>query len=123
MKFASYRITAAILLGASSLFFTPLAWAHARPKVMVPAADSTVSAPASISVTFTESVEGKFSSLSVANEQGKKVNTVPSVQPANDPRTLTLALPALPPGGYLVQWVSVAADGHRMAGEYKFTVK
>jgi hypothetical protein len=90
---------------------------------MVPAADSTVSPPSSISVTFSESVEGKFSSLSVTNEQGKKVSTAASERLANDPKTLTLALPALPPGGYLVQWVSVAADGHRMEGEYKFTVK
>lgn len=123
MKFASHRIVATILLGASSLFFAPFALAHARPKIMVPAADSTVSPPTSVSVTFTESVEGKFSSLSVTNEQGKKVNTAPSVQLPNDPKTLTLALPALPPGGYLVQWMSVAADGHRMEGEYKFTVK
>jgi hypothetical protein len=90
---------------------------------MVPAADSTVSPPSSISVTFSESVEGKFSSLSVTNEQGKKVSTAASEQLTSDPKTLTLALPALPPGGYLVQWVSVAADGHRMEGEYKFTVK
>jgi copper resistance protein C len=90
---------------------------------MVPAADSSVSSPTSISVTFTETVEGKFSSLSLTNEQGRKINTVSSVQSPNDPKTLTVALPALPPCGYLVPWISVAADGHRMEGEYKFTVK
>jgi methionine-rich copper-binding protein CopC len=123
MKFVPRRVTAAIMLGASSVLFTPFALAHARPKVMVPAADSTVSSPTSVSVTFTETVEGKFSSLRLTNEQGRKINTVSAVQLPNDPKTLTLALPTLPPGGYLVQWVSVAADGHRMEGEYKFTVK
>jgi methionine-rich copper-binding protein CopC len=101
----------------------PYALAHSRPKVMVPAADSTVASPPMISVTFTEPLEAKLSSLNVADEQGKKVNTVPSKPAPNDPSTLTLALPPLQPGGYLVQWVSVATDGHRMEGEYKFTVK
>jgi hypothetical protein len=41
----------------------------------------------------------------------------------NDPKTLTLNLPVLKPGDYLVHWVTVAADGHRMEGEYKFSVK
>jgi len=90
---------------------------------MVPAADSTVASPATISVTFTEPLEAKFSSLNVTDEQGKQFNTAASVAASNDPKTLTLALPTLQPGGYLVHWVSVAADGHRMEGEYKFTVK
>ena len=123
MKFTRLRFVAAVLIGAPFLMVTPFAMAHARPKVMVPAADSTVAAPTSISVTFTESIEGKFSSLTVTNEQGKKINTVASSQLANDPKTLTLALPPLAPGSYLVQWISVAADGHRMEGEYRFTVK
>lgn len=123
MKFMRLRFVEAVLIGVSLLMVTPFAMAHARPKVMVPAADSTVASPTSISVTFTESVEGKFSSLTVTNEQGKKINTVASSQLANDPKTLTLALPPLAPGPYLVQWISVAADGHRMEGEYRFTVK
>jgi len=123
MKFTRPGFAAAVLLVASLLGATPFAMAHARPKVMVPTADSTVASPALISVTFTESVEGKFSSLTVTNEQGKKINTAASSQLPNDPKTLTLALPPLAPGAYLVQWVSVAADGHRMEGEYKFTVK
>jgi methionine-rich copper-binding protein CopC len=114
----------AVLLGATLLFVPPYASAHARPKVMVPAADSTVPSPSTISVTFSEAIEPRFSSLNVTDEQEKKkFNTVSSAPLANDPKTLTLALPPLQPGGYLVHWVSVAADGHRMEGEYKFTVR
>ena len=112
-----------VAIGAVLLFAVPYALAHSRPKVMVPAADSTVASPATISVTFTEPLEAKFSSLNVTDEQGKQFNTSASVAASNDPKTLTLALPTLQPGGYLVHWVSVAADGHRMEGEYKFTVK
>ena len=30
---------------------------------------------------------------------------------------------ALAPGGYMVRWHVVSADGHRMKGQYNFTVK
>lgn len=99
------------------------ALAHSHPKVMAPAPDSTVSSPPSISVTFTEPLEAKFSYLTLTDEQGTKLNTASSIAVPNDPKTLTLNLPALKPGDYLVHWVSVAPDGHRMEGEYKFTVK
>lgn len=105
------------------MFAAPSAFAHSRPKVMVPAPDSTVSSPVVITVTFSEPLESKFSSLKVTDEQGKQFNTASSMPLLNDSKTLTLALPTLPAGGYLVHWVSVAADGHRMEGEYKFTVK
>jgi len=123
MNFTRRRFSRLVTMGAALGFAVPSAWAHSRPKVMVPAADSTVAAPATISVTFTEPLEAKFSSLNVTDEKGKKINTVASKSAPNDPLTLTLTLPPLQPGGYLVQWVSVAADGHRMEGEYKFTVK
>ena len=112
-----------LLFGLSLVFCTPRALAHSRPKVMVPAPDSTVSSPATISVTFTEPLEPRFSSLSVIDEQGKKYNAASSLPAQNDPKTLTLSLPPLKPGDYLVHWVTVAPDGHRMEGEYKFTVK
>ena len=116
--------TLAVVVLIAILVAAPVALAHARPKVMVPAADSTVSSPPMISVTFSETVEGKFSSLNVTDEEGKKkFNTAASAPSHNDPRTLTLAHPPLQPGAYLVHWVSVAADGHRMEGEYEFTVK
>ena len=59
----------------------------------------------------------------MVDEQGKKYNTAPSTPAPGDAKTLRLSMPTLHSGGYLVHWVSVAADGHRMEGEYKFTVK
>lgn len=118
------RKLAAVSIVFAALFVTlPLALGHARPKVMDPAPDTTVAAPSKITVTFSEAIEGKFSSLSVTDEQGKKIGKEASQPLSGDPKTLTLALPAQPSGGYLVHWVSVAADGHRMEGTYKFTVK
>jgi methionine-rich copper-binding protein CopC len=118
-----FGILSAALL-ATFFVSLPSAFAHAHPKVMEPAADSTVAAPAKISVTFSEAVEPKFSSLTLTDEAGKPVGKETSQPVAGDAKTMMLTPPsALPPGGYLVHWVSVAADGHRMQGEYKFTVK
>lgn len=123
MKISRKYFLAMVFVGAILFVSSPGALAHARPKVMVPAPDSTTVSPPTVSVTFSEAVEPKFSSLNVTDEQGKQFNTASSAPVSNDPKTLTLALPSLQPGGYLVHWVSVAADGHRMEGEYKFTVK
>ncbi len=117
------RIVNLALLSCMLFFMVPYSLAHARPKVMVPAANSVVVSPASISITFSEAVEPRFSSLNVIDEHDKRLNVVTSMPLPNDPKTLTLALPPLAPGGYLVKWVSVATDGHRMEGEYKFTVR
>ena len=112
-----------LFLCAALVLAAPEALAHARPKVMIPAPDSTVSSPSTVSVTFSEAIEPKFSSINVVDEQGKKYNTASSAPVPGDPKTLTLAVPPLQPGNYLVHWVTVAADGHRMEGEYQFTVK
>jgi methionine-rich copper-binding protein CopC len=123
MSVARIRLLMAMSMVTSLIFTAPYAMAHARPKVMVPAPDTTVASPATISVTFSEPVEPKFSSLTLTDEQGRKYNTTASAPVPTDPKTLTLGLPTLQPGGYLVHWTSVAADGHRMEGEYKFIVK
>jgi methionine-rich copper-binding protein CopC len=116
-------VPAALILAIGLALIPVDALAHSRPKVMVPAPDSTVPSPPVISVSFTEPLEPKFSSLTLTDEQGTKLNTASSSAVPNDPKTLTLKLPKLKPGDYLVHWVSVAPDGHRMEGEYKFTVK
>jgi methionine-rich copper-binding protein CopC len=89
---------------------------------MAPAAESSVPSPAKIIVTFTEPVEAKFSSLTLADDKGAAVSKDHSKGDPKDPKTLTLAVPQLSPGGYHVHWVSVAPDGHRMEGSYKFRV-
>jgi methionine-rich copper-binding protein CopC len=101
----------------------PAAFAHAHPKVMFPTADSVGPSPAMVKITFSEALEPKFSSINVTDEAGKKFNTAASMPVEGDPMTLTLALPTLPAGGYVVHWLSVATDGHRLEGSYKFTVK
>lgn len=115
--FVSNFFFAALLAGA------PLAFAHSKPTEMSPAANSVVSAPNSIVVHFSEELEPKFSMMTLADTAGKTVSKQPSVV-GKDAKTMTLPLPALASGIYTVKWVTVAADdGHRLEGNYKFTVK
>lgn len=101
----------------------PSALAHAHPKVMKPAPDSTGPAPRSVSITFSEAVEPKFSSIQLTDENGKAVGSQVSRPAPNDPKTLILPVPKLTAGTYVVHWVNVAVDGHRLEGNYKFTVQ
>ena len=116
--FCPLAFTLSLVLAAA-----PSAFAHAHPKVMKPAPDSTGPAPSSISITFSEAVEPKFSSIRLTDEKGKTEGSEASKPVAADPKTLTLAVPKLAGGTYLVHWVSVAVDGHRLEGSYKFTVQ
>jgi methionine-rich copper-binding protein CopC len=123
MKFIHRALLATTLMAAGLFFAVPKASAHAHPKVTVPVADSSGPSPAMISITYSESVEPKFSTISVTDAAGKKFSTATATPVANDPKTMTLALPTLPPGSYVVHWVSVATDSHRLEGQYAFTVK
>ena len=91
------------------LLLAVLAFAHAVPGTMVPAANATVSAPASVTVHFSEELEPKFSKLSLSDAAGKVVSKAPSAV-GTDAKVMTLPLPALDPGVYTVNWTSVALD-------------
>ena len=112
-----------MVVAAIALLAPVAALAHAHPKVMDPAPDSTVTAPKHVSVEFSEALDPKFSSMRLTNQGGTVVSKASSTVSAGDPKHMILDLPALSPGIYVVRWVSVATDGHRLEGNYKFTVK
>ena len=99
------------------------ALAHSKPKTMTPEPNSTVAAPAQVSVFFTEGLEPKFSSLQLMDTQGAVVSKDKSVVDPKDAKHMTLALPKLGPGTYRVHWMTAALDGHRMDGDYSFKVQ
>lgn len=96
--------------------------AHARLVSATPAPDSTVAAPRTISLTFSERAVPAFSGFDVVNAAGEKVAIRTAV--AEDGKTLTgtLARP-LAAGTYSVQWRIASSDGHRMTGSYAFSVR
>lgn len=105
------------------LAIAPSAYAHAHPLAMAPTPDSTGPAPGRISITFSEVVEPIFSSIKLTNSEGKSAAPDASAPVPGDRKTITLAVPALSAGTYVVHWVNVSVDGHRLQGSYKFTVR
>jgi methionine-rich copper-binding protein CopC len=92
----------------------------------VPAANATVSAaPATVQVTFTETVQTQGSSLAVLGPGGSRVDVGDSrVVQDGIRKTMTISLqPGLEAGVYTVNWTTVSLDdGHDANGSFTFTV-
>ncbi len=112
-----------LVLICATLIAVPVALAHSHPVTMSPNKDSVVTAPAQVSVVFSEALEPKFSSLELKDSTGAVVSKEASVVDPADAKHQTLKLPTLAPGVYTVHWITTALDGHRLEGSYNFTVK
>jgi len=98
-------------------------FAHVFPQTQTPSAGAEVSVPASVTIAFDGPLEPAFSSVSVSNSAGKQVTTAKAQVDPQNKKSISVALPALPPDKYTVHWVAVAAEGHRTHGDYSFSVK
>lgn len=118
------RNTARVAVAASVLLAAAQADAHAHLAKASPAANATVAAPATILLQFNEKVSPKFSGVQLKrNDTGAAVEVTSAVTP-KDAKSLS-AVPKAPlaAGKYMVMWHAVGSDGHRMTGDYNFTVK
>jgi len=114
-----------ILLCATAL---PLAAndvsAHALLAKSEPARRAVLTKPPSqVRLWFNEKLEPAFCAITVTGEDGKPVTEHTARVSAQDARLLELAVPALPPGGYTVQYQVLSVDGHTVKASYRFTVQ
>ena len=100
------------------------AFAHAFPVREVPGPGAVlVAAPRAVVIAFTESVNARFSGITVQAAHGGSVDDGRSERDGHDHKVLTVKLKqSLRPGVYVVRWRALAMDGHRTAGRYEFTV-
>lgn len=102
------------------LLAAPAARAHARLEAASPPAGSAVpTAPAQVSLTFSEKLEPAFSELVVRNAQGARVDQSPARVDGN---TITVKLVPLAPGRYTVRWRVLSVDTHKTQGSFTFRV-
>jgi methionine-rich copper-binding protein CopC len=100
-----------------------LAAAHAFLEHATPPVGSTVtSAPASVSLRFTQRLEPAFSRVQVFDAEGKRVDRDDARLAPDAPTTLTVSVAPLAPGRYVVKWRVLSADTHVTEGDYAFTV-
>lgn len=112
----AFAVAAVVVVAAGAVS------AHARLVSSTPAANATVAAPGSISLTFSERMVPAFSTFEVVNAAGAKAAVSTAV--SEDGRSITGALARpLAAGGYTVNWTIASNDGHRMTGSYAFTVR
>ena len=114
--FHSLLATAALLLSATA------AYAHVDLVSSTPAVNATVTAPARLTLTFSDAVVPAFSGFELINSAGATVAVRTSV---SEDRKSISGVPAqrLTSGRYTVNWRIAAGDGHRMTGSFAFTVR
>lgn len=115
---SAISIIALVLIPATAL-------AHAYPAHEIPPSGAILhQLPPTLSIKYTETVNGHFSGIIVNGPKGKPVSRgIARLVPGHS-KTLAVALrPSDQPGRYTVLWHALASDGHRTAGRYYFQVK
>jgi methionine-rich copper-binding protein CopC len=107
------------------LLLTPLdVWSHASLVKSVPARRAVLSRlPARVQLWFNERLEAQFSQLSVWDAEGRQVDSGDVRVHPDDPKQLSVGLPALAPGTYTVKYRVLSVDSHIVDGQFPFTVR
>jgi methionine-rich copper-binding protein CopC len=98
----------------------PAAQAHAFLDHASPLVGSTVdAAPHEVALTFTQSLEPAFSSVTVTDANGAEVSQGKASVSGN---TMRVGLKAVGSGSYKVRWHAVSTDTHSTEGSFTFHV-
>lgn len=107
--------TALMLIG---LLVVP-AQAHSTLSSIVPADGSTVTAPKTLTMTFSHELH--LVTVKLTTETADDI-ALPVDHKGAPAKTYSLTLPKLSAGTYTVRWTASASDGHVMKGTSSFTV-
>ncbi len=117
--------TAAIVALLAPLGTLPAA-AHAIVLESVPARDAVLErAPERVILRFNSKIEKRLTRVTIAARDGAPTPvSIPSDGPGGDlqPDRLVVPLRPLPPGGYVLRYKVLSADGHITEGALRFTV-
>lgn len=117
MKIWAAAVLAAIMLPA------PHAQAHAFLDHASPAVGSSVpTAPAAVTLWFTQQLEPAFTTATVTNASGNAVDAGPAAVDPQNPTELKVPLKPLSPGTYTVNWHALSVDTHTTQGHFTFQV-
>jgi methionine-rich copper-binding protein CopC len=116
------RLTLKILSLLSSLALVTIgvtADAHAHLQKSSPADNSLITtSPSHLVLNFSEAA--RLTALSIQKDEEPKQNLKPL--PTTAAQQISVPLPPLTPGTYLVNWRVLSEDGHMMAGALHFTL-
>jgi copper resistance protein C len=118
------KMFVALAVGASLAFVSPAAWAHAFLDHASPAVGSSLpAAPTVVTLWFTQDLEPAFSTVTVSDKSGQRVDLDNAQIPPGQTAELQIGLKKLPQGTYTVQWHVVSVDTHNTEGHFTFDVR
>jgi methionine-rich copper-binding protein CopC len=121
--FTRKTLLTASALGAVALFAATQASAHASLIKSDPAANATVAAPKTVTLTFDEELTPAFSGFDVTMGGNMKMPVKTTVSADHKTITGVLGGPMMA-GAYTISWHAAAADdGHKSTGVLTFRVK
>jgi methionine-rich copper-binding protein CopC len=110
------------ILLAGLIAINELSYSQATVIAVDPAPGSAISAPAEVSIVFSEHLSAQTSNIYVVSSSGTPVTRASaSIDPDNRAH-MVLPLPKLQAGTYSVHWVALGVDGRRTENEYRFRV-
>lgn len=127
----SARVTLAIfgllaIVAATSDGRAAEARRHTHLEKSEPAANDTLGrSPTAIRLWFSEKVELAVTTVKLTNGAGAPVALAPLARPDTGEKApvVTALLKPVPPGNYVVTWVTAAKDGHPSNGTIAFNVR
>lgn len=112
------------IAASAALLFAGAASAHAHLVKSTPAANATILAPKTISLTFNEKLTPAFSKFELVMPAMNNMAVSVKTAVAKDGMTIVgTPKSALMPGAYKITWHAATSDGHKMDGAVDFTVK
>jgi copper resistance protein C len=116
------RRLAAAALGV--LLLTTPAWPHASLVKSSPGRRATLTtAPDRVQLWFNEAIEPRFSSVTVWDAAGQRVDVGDARVEPEDPKRLTVGVKPLGRGAYRVRFRVLSVDGHVVESEFPFTLR
>jgi methionine-rich copper-binding protein CopC len=107
------------LSGLALFAVVTIAHAHAHLKMSTPADASVVTAsPPNLVLKFSEAA--RLTAAWIQKDDGPKQKLTPL--PDKPAVEVSVALPSLEPGNYVISWRALSDDGHVMPGQIHFTL-
>ena len=118
------RLIMTFVVGELAVGASPGSQAHAFLDHASPPVGSSVPAsPPVVTLWFTQDLEPAFSSVTVTNEAGQRVDLGKAQIPPGSPAEVQIGLKPLAGGTYLVSWHVVSVDTHPTEGTFTFEIK
>ncbi len=116
----AHNVLVAIGTTATLALWGSAAWAHAFLDEASPRVDSTVpAAPSEVSLRFTQDLEPAFSTVTITDASGRRVDTG---KPSFSGNIIRVPLRAIGAGKYRVTWRVLSVDTHTTEGAFNFSV-